>query len=111
MILLNGGGAVARVGDDDTAISGRNSPFNLHLNGMWEDPSTTDENIDWVRGVSKALGSHIATGISLNFQTEISDDRLTESFGAPKVERLSALKGTYDPENFFRMNQNIKPSN
>ena len=109
VILLNGGGAVARVGEDDTAISGRNSPFNMHLNGMWEDASTTDENIEWVRGVSKALGSKIATGISLNFQTEISDDRLTESFGAPKVERLRAVKQQYDPENFFRMNQNIKP--
>jgi FAD/FMN-containing dehydrogenase len=111
VILLNGGGAVARVGEDDTAISGRNSPFNMHLNGMWEDPSATDENIAWVRGVSTALGSRIATGISLNFQTEVSDDRLTESFGAPKIERLRALKHRYDPENFFRMNQNIKPSN
>lgn len=110
VILLNGGGAVARVGDDDTAISGRNSPFNMHLNGMWEDASATEENIAWVRGVSKALGSHIATGISLNFQTEISDDRLTESFGAAKVERLRALKDRYDPDNFFRLNQNIKPS-
>lgn len=110
VILLNGGGAAARVGEDDTAISGRNAPFNVHLNGMWEDPATTDENIAWVRAVSKSFGSHIATGISLNFQTEISDDRLTESFGAPKVERLRALKRRYDPENFFRFNQNIKPS-
>ena len=109
IILLNGGGAIERVGEDDTAISGRTAPFNFHLNGMWEDTSTTDENIEWVRGVSKALGSKIEAGISLNFQTEVTDDRLTESFGAPKVERLRAVKQQYDPENFFRLNQNIKP--
>ena len=54
--MINGGGAVARVGEDDAAVSGRNSPFNLHLNGMWDDPAANDENIAWVKGVSAALG-------------------------------------------------------
>ncbi|HEX5246822.1 MAG TPA: FAD-binding oxidoreductase [Gaiellaceae bacterium] len=110
VIMLNGGGAIARVGEDDTAISGRNSPFNFHLNGMWEDPAATDENIAWVKGVSKALAPRISEGISLNFATEIGDDALKESFGAKKVERLRALKDRYDPTNFFRFNQNIAPS-
>ena len=43
-ILLNGGGAIERVGENDTAISGRKAPFNFHLNGMWEDAATTDAN-------------------------------------------------------------------
>jgi FAD/FMN-containing dehydrogenase len=110
VIVLNGGGAIERVGEDDTAISGRKSPFNFHLNGMWEDPAATAENIAWVRGVSKALAPHISAGISLNFATEIGADALEESFGAKKVERLRALKDRYDPANLFRMNQNIAPS-
>jgi FAD/FMN-containing dehydrogenase len=110
VIMLNGGGAISRVGDNDTAISGRKSPFNFHLNGMWEDPAATDENIAWVRGVSKALAPHISEGISLNFATEIGADALTESFGAKKVERLRKLKDLYDPTNLFRLNQNIAPS-
>jgi FAD/FMN-containing dehydrogenase len=110
VIMLNGGGAISRVGENDTAISGRNSPFNFHLNGMWEDPAATAENIAWVRGVSKALAPHISEGISMNFATEVTDDALAESFGAKKVERLRALKDRYDPTNLFRMNQNIKPS-
>jgi FAD/FMN-containing dehydrogenase len=110
VIVLNGGGAISRVGENDTAISGRNSPFNFHLNGMWEDPAATDENVAWVKGISKALAPHISEGISLNFATEIGDDALAESFGAKKVERLRKLKNQYDPANFFRMNQNIKPS-
>jgi FAD/FMN-containing dehydrogenase len=110
VIMLNGGGAIANLGENDTAISGRKSPFNFHLNGMWEDPTASDENIAWVKGVSKVLAPHISEGISLNFATEIGDDALTESFGAKKVERLRALKDRYDPTNVFRLNQNIAPT-
>jgi FAD/FMN-containing dehydrogenase len=110
VIMLNSGGAIGRVGENDTAVSGRKAPFNFHLNGMWEDAAATDENVAWVKGVSKALAPHIATGISLNFQTEVGDDRVRESFGAKKVERLRALKDRYDPTNLFRLNQNIAPS-
>jgi FAD/FMN-containing dehydrogenase len=110
VVMLNAGGAIGRAGEDDAAISGRTAPFNLHLNGMWEDPDAGDENIAWVKSVSKALAPSIAEGISLNFQTEIADDRLRESFGAKKVARLRKLKDRYDPTNLFRLNQNIAPS-
>ena len=110
VLMANAGGAIPRVGEDDTAISGRNSPFNFHTNGMWDDPAATDENIAWVKGVTSKLGSHVATGISLNFQTEIYDERLRESWGAAKVERLRALKARYDPTNLFHLNQNIAPT-
>jgi FAD/FMN-containing dehydrogenase len=110
VIMLNGGGAIGKLGENDTAISGRKSPFNFHLNGMWEDPAATAENVAWVKGVSAVLAPHISTGISLNFATEVGADALTESFGAKKVERLRALKDRYDPTNLFRMNQNIAPS-
>ena len=53
--------------------------------------------------------SHVAAGISLNFATDVTDDARVESWGAVKVERLRALKKRYDPENVFRLNQNIKP--
>jgi FAD/FMN-containing dehydrogenase len=109
VIMLNGGGAIGRVGENDTAISGRSAPFNFHLNGMWEDPAASDENIAWVKSISKALAPRIAEGISLNFATEVGADALTESFGTKKVERLRSLKGRYDPTNLFRMNQNIAP--
>jgi FAD/FMN-containing dehydrogenase len=109
VILLHSGGAIARVGEDATAVSGRSSPFNFHINGMWEDTGATDENVAWVKDVTSKLGSHVATGISLNFQSDIYDERLRESWGAPKVERLRALKDRYDPTNVFRLNQNIVP--
>jgi FAD/FMN-containing dehydrogenase len=110
VILVNEGGAVARVGEDDTAISGRSAPFAFHTNGMWEDPEARDENIAWVKAVTSKLEPHVATGISLNFQSDIYDERLRESWGSAKVERLRALKDRYDPTNLFRLNQNIAPS-
>lgn len=110
VIMLNAGGAIEKVGENDAAVSGRTSPFNFHLNGQWEDANAADENIAWVRKVSDALAPHVAEGISLNFQTEIADDVLKESFGAPKVARLRKLKDRYDPTNLFRLNQNIAPS-
>jgi len=101
---------VAGVGEDDTAITGRSSPFNLHLNGMWEGDAADDENIAWVKGVTAALGSHVVPGISMNFVTEADDASKVESWGAAKVERLRALKDRYDPSNLFRLNQNIRPT-
>jgi hypothetical protein len=110
IVMVNWGGALARMGENDTVVGGRSSPYNMHLNCMWEDPETTDENIAWVRTVSKSLQPHIVEGISLNFQTEIGDAQLQESFGAAKVARLRELKDRYDPTNLFRLNQNIQPS-
>jgi len=108
-LLVSLGGAIARVGEDDTAVSGRSAPFAFHSNGMWEDAAADEENIAWVRRTSEALAPHIAEGISLNFASDIGERDLQESFGSAKVERLRALKRRYDPENLFRLNQNIKP--
>jgi hypothetical protein len=110
IIIVNGGGAIDRVSDDATAIAGRKSPFNIHLNGMWEGDEANEANIAWVRSVSASLGSHVAPGISLNFQTEIGDAQLRESIGDAKVRRLREIKDRYDPTNLFRLNQNIQPS-
>jgi hypothetical protein len=108
IILQAMGGAVGRVGEDDTALGGRSAPFGLHLNAMWEADGDDDANISWVRGTTKAFQPHIASGIGLNFVTEIGDAELRESFGG-KLDRLRSLKSKYDPTNLFRLNQNIKP--
>ena len=49
-------------------------------------------------------------GIALNFVSEISDARIRRTFGPEKYRRLVALKDTYDPDNLFRLNQNVPPS-
>jgi FAD/FMN-containing dehydrogenase len=108
LVMLNMGGAVSRVGENDTALSGRSAPFNMHLNCMWEGDAD-EENIGWVRETTRTFKPHIAPGMALNFVTEISDADLEDSYGA-KLTRLRRLKSQYDPTNLFRLNQNIPPA-
>jgi FAD/FMN-containing dehydrogenase len=108
LIMLRMGGAVSRVGENDTALSGRSAPFCLHLNCMWEGDAD-EENIAWVRETTTAFEPNAIPGMALNFITEISDDDLADSFGS-KLQRLRELKTTYDPTNLFRLNQNIQPA-
>jgi FAD/FMN-containing dehydrogenase len=107
-IMLGMGGAVSRVGEKDTALSGRNAPFNVHLNGIWETADEDEENIAWVRETTSAFERFIVPGMALNFTTEISNADIEDSFG-DKLQRLRKLKSTYDPTNLFRLNQNIPP--
>jgi len=108
LIMLGMGGAISRVGENDTALSGRDVPFNVHLNGMWEGDAD-EENIAWVKETTEAFGQHIVPGMALNFVTEITNTDLEDSFGE-KLRRLRELKRTYDPGNLFRLNQNIQPA-
>src|SRR5205823_3504014 len=108
LIMLGMGGAITRVGENDTALSGRNAPFCMHLNCMWEG-DTDEENIAWVRETTTTFEPHSIPGMALNFITEISDADLEDSYGA-KLKRLQKLKSTYDPTNLFRLNQNIPPA-
>ena len=108
-IMLALGGAVSRVGENDTALSGRNVPFNVHLNGIWESADDDEANIAWVRETTEAFQPHIVPGMALNFTTELSDADIADSFG-PKLQRLRKLKSEYDPTNLFRLNQNIQPA-
>ncbi|MEA2424996.1 MAG: hypothetical protein QOH13_1406 [Thermoleophilaceae bacterium] len=108
-VILGLGGAISRVGENDTALSGRNAPFNMHLNGIWEADADDEANIAWVRETTTAFQPYAIPGMALNFTTEISNADLEDSFG-DKLTRLRKLKSTYDPTNLFRLNQNIPPA-
>jgi FAD/FMN-containing dehydrogenase len=66
-----------------------------------------DANIAWVRETWNVLNPHSTGARYLNFEAE---DGVQATYGAEKYERLAAVKAKYDPENFFRFNQNIKPT-
>ncbi|HEV7640654.1 MAG TPA: FAD-binding oxidoreductase [Gaiellaceae bacterium] len=108
-IMLGLGGAISRVGENDTALSGRDVPFNVHLNGIWETEAEDEENVAWVRETTTAFEPYIVPGMALNFTTEITTADIEDSFG-DKLQRLRKLKSTYDPTNLFRLNQNIPPA-
>jgi FAD/FMN-containing dehydrogenase len=109
VILQALGGAVARVPEEATPISGRSAPWQYHCYGSWTDRDDA-RHVAWVRATERALRTWAATGVSLNFVSEPNDERVRSAFGSEKYRRLVELKDKYDPTNLFRMNQNVPPS-
>jgi hypothetical protein len=106
------GGAIANVDPEETAFSERQAPFMVSIDGMWTDADDDDAIIGWVRGVWNAISEFGTGGVYLNF-TGIADEELTagvDSALGRNLRRLAEVKAKYDPENFFRVNQNIPPA-
>jgi FAD/FMN-containing dehydrogenase len=105
------GRAISRVGDADTALGGRDAAHSLYCFSMWADPAESDHHIAWTRSLMEKMAPFTIPGISLNFTNDQQEAKAKESFGSEeKNRRLTALKDHYDPTNFFRLNQNIRPS-
>jgi hypothetical protein len=102
------GGAVARIGDDETAFNGRSAGHTFNITAATETADGFDEEREWSRNFWSALEPH-HTSVYVNFLMDEGEDRVREAYGAQKYERLKALKRRYDPDNFFRLNQNIPP--
>jgi FAD/FMN-containing dehydrogenase len=104
-----GGGAVSRVRDDETAFNGRQVGFTYNITCSTEASDGFDEEREWVRNFWSALEPWHTT-VYVNFLMDEGEDRIRQAYGAEKYDRLKALKQKYDPDNFFRLNQNIPPT-
>lgn len=102
------GGAVARVGEDDTAFNGRAAGHTFNIGGNTESAVGFEQEREWARSYWSALSPH-HTSVYVNFLMDEGEERVREAYGPEKYDRLKALKRKYDPENFFRLNQNIPP--
>ena len=102
------GGAVARVGEDQTAFNGRQAGFTFNINGNSETADGFEAERQWARDYWSALEPY-HTSVYVNFLMEGGEERVRQAYGAEKYDRLKALKRTYDPTNFFHLNQNITP--
>ncbi|WP_373498505.1 FAD-binding oxidoreductase [Desulfococcus sp.] len=111
VILRHMGGAIDRLGSDKTAYQSRGAQFMLSIDGAWTDPAETDRNIAWIRQFWEEMRPFSTGGVYLNFPGfgEGDSDLWQASHGA-NYERLAMVKNMYDPTNFFRLNQNIRPS-
>ncbi|MEU9997381.1 FAD-binding oxidoreductase [Streptomyces sp. NPDC050848] len=103
------GGAVARVGEDETAFGGRGVTHTLNINGNRTDGEGFAEERAWAREWWSALEPYHA-GVYVNFLMDEGAERVQQAYGADKLRRLRALKREYDPGNVFRSNQNIAPA-
>jgi FAD/FMN-containing dehydrogenase len=109
-IVFQLGGALARVGEDETAFSQRDAAHNVNINAVWteEDPDA-ERHIAWARDFFDAMQPHARGRVYVNFLGDEGASRVRQAYGERQYERLAGLKRTYDPTNFFRLNQNIEP--
>jgi FAD/FMN-containing dehydrogenase len=109
-IVFQLGGALGRVGEDETAFSQRDAAHNVNINAVWteEDPDA-ERHIGWARDFFDAMQPYARGRVYLNFLGEEGGNRVRQAYGARNYERLVELKRVYDPANFFRLNQNIEP--
>ena len=102
-------GAFSRVDKRDTAYYHRDLQYELIIVSSWIDPVDSEANIGWTRGLFRAVQKHARRAVYVNMlDRDEGELRVQEAYGA-NYERLVALKIKYDPTNFFRLNQNIKP--
>jgi FAD/FMN-containing dehydrogenase len=106
------GGATAAVPPDATAFGNRSAPFMLSIDGGTYDPSKFEEVRDWVRtSIEAARGLDGAGGAYLGFSAdEATDERVLHQQYGGNLARLRAVKKRYDPDNLFRVNNNIEPT-
>jgi hypothetical protein len=102
------GGAIREVGDDDTAFGARGVGHTFNITAVTEDEEGFEQERDWVRDFWSAL-EPFHESVYVNFLMDEGQDRIREAYGPAKYERLRALKREYDPDNLFRLNQNIPP--
>jgi FAD/FMN-containing dehydrogenase len=102
------GGAIRQIDHDDTAFNGRAVGHTFNVTGSTENEEGFEQERTWAREFWSAL-EPFHTSVYVNFLMDEGHDRVREAYGPEKYERLRALKRQYDPENLFRLNQNIPP--
>ncbi len=102
-------GAASRIGRNETAWNYRDATWAQVMVGVDGDPANNDKIIAWTKNYYDALHPYSAGGAYVNFlMGDEGEDRVKATYG-DNYERLVAIKNKYDPENLFRVNQNIKP--
>jgi len=103
-------GAETDPSSDATAYPHRDPAHHLLIEARWDDPERDDEHVEWVRECHEALGPYTTGDVAMNFLTDDEgDERVRTAYGG-NYERLVEVKTEWDPENLFRMNQNIEPN-
>jgi len=102
-------GAAQRVGKNDTAYSFREAVFAEVIVGVDPDPANAGKITEWCKSYYDALHPYSAGGAYVNFMMDEGQERVQASF-RDNYARLATIKKKYDPTNFFRVNQNIKPA-
>ena len=102
------GGVAGQVPTEATAFPQRSSHYVMNVHARWREPSMDDACIGWARGIYEAAKPYSAGTAYINFMPSDESDRVEAAYGS-NYARLLEVKQKYDPKNFFRLNQNLKP--
>ena len=102
------GGASSREPEGGTAFPHRVSQFDLVIGSNWVDNQEDERHISWTRNFWEAMQPYSSHKVYVNVLGVEGEERVKEAYGK-NYPRLVALKRKYDPNNLFRLNQNIKP--
>lgn len=109
VILFQMDGALNRLSQDHSAAGNRDARTLLNIAGSWERPEDDDLNIEWARHAWNDMRMFSTGGTYVNFLTEDEGpERIAAALG-PSLQRLSLIKATWDPQNMFRTNRNVRP--
>jgi FAD/FMN-containing dehydrogenase len=103
------GGAANRVAADATAYPHRDVAWVMNIHTRWQDPADDERCLAWARDVFQAMAPMATGGVYVNFMPEDETDRVRSAYGS-NYDRLAEVKATWDPENVFRANMNIRPA-
>jgi len=108
-IVFRHGGAVARVSPEFAAAGNRDATYMAHPIAQWENPKENPTHIKWTQDFIDSLSPFATGGVYLNFEQNEGETHTRSGYDKGTYERLVALKNKWDPQNVFRVNQNIAP--
>ena len=102
------GGAIHGPGPEIAAFGHRGAAFDFTILTVWNDPAEDARHLAWARDFFTGMESY-STGVYVNNLGSEGADRVKAAYTPETYQRLVELKNTYDPENIFRVNQNVAP--
>jgi len=108
LVLQHVGGAIARVPRTQTPYVNRDALYDCFPISIWDDPADDEVNVRWAREAWHAIRPFSTGGVYANNLGEEGEDRVLAAYGE-NYARLAEIKDRYDPTNFFRLNQNVRP--
>ncbi|HEX3974518.1 MAG TPA: FAD-binding oxidoreductase [Stellaceae bacterium] len=109
VFIAHVGGAMGRVAPDAMAWSNREAHFVMNAHTRWRDKAQDAMCIGWARGLFDKTAPFASGSVYVNFMPEDEPGRIEKAYGR-NYRRLAEIKRRYDPDNLFRMNQNIQPA-
>lgn len=103
------GGAIADAGDDETAFSQRDAAFEFDTSVSWTDPTEDEARMQGARSFAAALAP-FSSGVYVNALSDEGAAGVQSAYRPDRLERLVAIKDSYDPDNVFHLNHNIRPT-